>query len=672
MTDQNLDEIWAEWEDLFSQARVQIEALKTSKAPHQVQQAIASLFRATHTLKGMAGMMGYSAFARGAHRMEDLFDLIRKGKLRSTDSLMETLEAGLLALESGFRDLRKGRPEPDDYLLKVRKQLGELEALGRLGSEGRVDLSHMLDLPEPQRKALAEEERARVTVALQDEIPIHGLELGLGFDLFDEHLRRVTSAMNVQGEIISTLPVDLPDAPELLGFLILVAAKSLDLAALDLPEGTLRSLKLVGDPTRVPRALQASAPAPQAESVAPAAAEEAPGPVGAEVEILRLPATTVVGLEAELEEVIQLRDELANWARRREAEEPVPLLAAMEARLLGLQQTLLQMRMAKVETFFQRLEPMIKALSRELAKPVKLTFTGGDLELERALVGKLVEPFIHLIRNAFDHGLESPEERRGQGKSEQGMLRISATQKGRVLRFDIRDDGRGFDLPRIEEKGRALGLIRDEESPTPERLHRMVFEAGFTTRDEAGAISGRGVGMDAVREEIERLGGEVHLSSEWKRGSLIRLSFPMAKAILACLKVRAGGVLYGIPLTSVVRVQTQPKALRGGERVTVLGRELTFESLQACMGRPDPPNGQRTLVVVAVQAASAASGVELALGVDSILERGEVLLRGLPEHAQPAGVLGVNFTEGGVLWGLDPDALVGLGMESLVKRVTHG
>ena len=119
--------------------------------------------------------------------------------------------------------------------------------------------------------------------------------------------------------------------------------------------------------------------------------------------------------------------------------------------------------------------------------------------MERALVGKLIEPFVHLIRNAFDHGLEAPEERKAQGKSETGNIRISATQKGRVLRFDIRDDGRGFDLERIEAKARRLGLIRGETPATPDQLHRMVFEPGFTTREEAGAISGRGVGTCSRR-----------------------------------------------------------------------------------------------------------------------------------------------------------------------------
>jgi chemotaxis protein histidine kinase CheA len=473
--------------------------------------------------------------------------------------------------------------------------------------------------------------------------------------------------------LLSTLPQDLQDQPDRLGFVLLVASRHLDLKALDLPEGTLRAFRQVGDPGRVPKAMlakmaDAPAPVPEEPSVAEVLA------AAPETEVLRIPAERLEGLEGEIEELIQLRSELARRLKATAAQEEgaQALQDAMLARMLGLQRALIQMRMVKVHTFFDRIEPMIKALSRELGKPIKLSFAGGDLELERSLVGKLLEPFIHLIRNAFDHGLESPEERCEQGKNEQGSIRISATQKGRVLRFDIRDDGRGFDLARIEAKGRSMKLLREDEEATPERLHRLVFEPGFSTRESADQLSGRGVGMDVVRNEIEALGGEVHLSSEWKRGTLVRLSFPLAKAIVACLKVRAGGFHYAIPLSGIVRVQVLDRPYRGGERVQVLGRQLTFESLQACMGRPDPPGGQRIAVVVAVAAATAAQGLELAMGVDAILERGEVLLRGLPEFAQAPGLLGVGMQEEGLVWGLDPEGLVGLGMESLMRRVAHG
>ena len=264
---------------------------------------------------------------------------------------------------------------------------------------------------------------------------------------------------------------------------------------------------------------------------------------------------------------------------------------------------------------------MVKTLSRDMGKPVRLSFQGGDLELERSLLGRLTEPFLHLVRNALDHGLESPSERLALGKAETGSLKISASQRGRNLRFDIRDDGRGFDLARIEARGLAMGLLREGQVHSPEDLHRLTLEPGFSTQERASQISGRGVGMDVVRAEVEGLGGEIQLSSEPRRGSLVRLSLPLSRAVVGCLKVRCGQQAFGIPLSHVLRVQASPRALLGGSRVEVLGENLPMESLQACLGLSEPVGGQRLLVVLRQQGATADTGLELALGVDEVVGR---------------------------------------------------
>jgi two-component system chemotaxis sensor kinase CheA len=344
-------------------------------------------------------------------------------------------------------------------------------------------------------------------------------------------------------------------------------------------------------------------------------------------------------------------------------------MAQMEDGLLEVQKSLLQMRMIKVESLFSRLEPMVKSLSRDTGKPVKLTFQGGDLELERSLLGRLSEPFLHLMRNALDHGLETPSERLAHGKSESGSLRISASQRGRNLRFDIRDDGRGFDLERIESRGIQSGLLKTGQVHSPERLHRLTLEPGFSTQERATQISGRGVGMDVVRAEIEALGGEIHLSSEARRGSLIRLSIPLSRAVVSCLKVRCAGQAFGIPLGSVIRVQAGKQVRLGGDQVNVLGMSLPLESLQACLGLPEP-SAQRAFVVLGQQGATARS-VQVALGVDEILGRGEVLLRSLPELAHIGGIMGGSAQEEGILWVLDPEAILGLAMDSLMRRVAR-
>jgi len=668
--DHSFDDVWAECEDLFVQARQRLATLKGPQPPHVTQASVNALFRATHTLKGMAGMLGFPRFSQAAHRMEDIFDLMRQGRLRSTDSLIETLESGIQALESGMAGLRRGRPEPDDYLHAIRRQLGELEALARPPEGAVLDLTSLLDLPPDVLKALSEYERARVTAVLLAGFPIHGIRVSLALPTFDQRLRALGEAAGAQGELISTLPLEAPEDQERLCFLLLVATPALQVQALGaLPEEDLAVLELA-DPGRVPAGLRAETGPPEAPT--PTAEPPRPTPAPQDVEVLRLPAQRVEALEARLMAVAQVRDSASQVLRRiqdPDLEPPMAMMGEIEAGLLEVQKSLLQMRMVKVESLFQRIEPMVRALCRDMGKPVRLSFQGGDLELERSLLGRLTEPFLHLVRNALDHGLEDPAERRAQGKSETGSLRISASQRGRNLRFDIRDDGRGFDLARIEARGIAMGLLRAGQAHSPEDLHRLALEPGFSTQERASQISGRGVGMDVVRAEVEGMGGEIHISSEPRRGSLVRLSLPLSRAVVGCLKVRCGQQAYGIPLSHVLRIQASPAALSGGGRVEVLGERLPMESLQACLGLPEPVGGQRFIVALRQQGSATEAGLKLALGVDEVVGRIELLLRSLPELAHAPGIMGGSLQEEGILWVLDPEAVMGLAMDSLMRRV---
>ena len=670
--DHSFDDVWAECEDLFAQARQRLATLKTPQPPHVMQASVNALFRATHTLKGMAGMLGFPRFSQAAHRMEDIFDLMRQGRLRSTDSLLETLESGIQALESGMAGLRRGRPEMDDYLHAIRRQLGELEALARPPEGAVLDLTALLDLPPDLLKSLSEYERTRVTAVLLAGIRIHGISVCLDLANFDDRLRSISEAAGAQGELISTLPLEMHDDRDGLFFLLLVAAPSLDVQGLGALPGESPEIMELGDPDRVPASLRADpgplSPPPAADAPQAGAAP----PLPQDVEVLRLPAHRVDALEARLMNVAQVRDSASQALRQLRdpgLEPPMAMMGEIEAGLLEVQKTLLQMRMVKVESLFQRIEPMVKSLSRDMGKPVRLSFQGGDLELERSLLGRLTEPFLHLVRNALDHGLESPSERVAQGKAETGSLRISASQRGRNLRFDIRDDGRGFDLARIEARGIAMGLLRPGQAHTSEDLHRLTLEPGFSTQERASQISGRGVGMDVVRAEVEGMGGEIQISSEPRRGSRVRLSLPLSRAVVGCLKVRCGSQAFGIPLSHVLRVQASSAALTGGDRIEVLGESLPMESLQACLGLPEPTGGQRFLVALRQQGAAAEAGLKLALGVDEVVGRTELLLRSLPELAHAPGIMGGSLQEEGILWVLDPEAVMSLAMDSLMRRV---
>ena len=654
--DQSFDAVWTECEDLFAQARTALAALREPQAPHLARGHLNALFRATHTLKGMAAMLGFPALSQAAHRLEDLFDLVRQGRLSLTEALLDTLESGIQALEQGLEGLKRGRPEPADHLHAIRRQLGELEALA-LPLEGDApNLSALLDLPASTREALSAQERQRATALLLEGLPIRGLQLNLDLATFDARLRAVSGALATQGEILSTLPWEAPAGVDGIAFLLLAASAELDLEALALAPGELGFCRLLADPSQVPLALRTSgAPTPEAP----------PGPAP-EVAYLRLPVRWVDALEARLQGVGQLREQASHLLRLDQvsaAEQPLALLAVMEEGLMEVQHALLQMRMVRVETLFSRLEALAKSLARESDKPLTLRFHGGDLEVERDLLGRLAEPFLHLIRNALDHGQEGPAARRAAGKPEAGCLRISATQEGRHLCFQLEDDGRGFDLARIAAKGRALGLLGDDP-PSPEVLLRLVLEPGFSTREVASELSGRGVGLDVVRSEVESLGGELQLSSAPDRGSLVRLLLPLHRVVLACLKVRCGNHTFGLPLESVLRVRAGRVALPCGSSVQDLGHALPMTSLLTCIGLPAPESHPAFVVL-------RDGGEGTAMGVDEVQGKVSVLLRSLPELARVRGIMGGAHQEDGILWVVDPREALELAGLALAGRMAH-
>ncbi len=653
---QSFDAVWTECEDLFAQARTALRDLQGPQAPHVARAHLNALFRATHTLKGMAGMLGFPALSQAAHRLEDLSDLVRQGRLSITDGFLETLARGIQALEDGLEGVKRGRPEPADHLQAIRREMGELEALA-LPLEGAApNLCALLDLPASAREALSAQERLRTTAVLLEGLTIRGLLLNLDLANFDARLRAVSGALAAQGEILSTLPWEAPEGTDGIAFLVLAASAELDLEALGLAPGELGSCRVLADPAQVPSAVR------KPVDPAPASREAAPP----EVAFLRLPVQWVDDLEVRLQSVEHLRgqaSQLLGPGQASPAEAPLALLAGMEDGLMEVQHTLLQMRMVQVETLFSRLEALAKSLARDSGKPLAITFRGGDLAVERDLLSRLAEPFLHLIRNALDHGQEGPAVRRAAGKPEAGTLCLSATQQGRHLCFQLQDDGRGFDLTRIAAKGRALGLL-GEAPASPEALLRLVLEPGISTREEVTELSGRGVGLDVVRSEVVALGGELHLSSEAGLGSLISLRVPLHRVVLACLKVRCGQHTFGLPLESVLRVRAGRLPLTCGAAVQELGRAVPMTSLLACLGLPAPESHPAFVLLQ--------DGAEwVALGVDEVLSKGNVLLRSLPELARVPGIMGGAQREDGILWVLDPREALDLAGLAQTRRLTH-
>jgi two-component system chemotaxis sensor kinase CheA len=284
-----------------------------------------------------------------------------------------------------------------------------------------------------------------------------------------------------------------------------------------------------------------------------------------------------------------------------------------------------------LRTAFQRFPRLVREMSADLGKPAALVIEGEDTEADKAIVEILVEPLLHVLRNSMDHGIEEAAERAAAGKPAMATIRLSAARQGDHVVLEIADDGRGVDVVRVREVARERGVVSAEVlvAMKDEEVIDLVFAPGFSTAAKVTGLSGRGVGMDAVRAAVRRLGGQVELSSTAGKGTKVRFVLPFSAMITQVMTVEAGGQVFGIPLEEVVetiRVAKEKIFPVGAARAIVLrDKTIPLVDLAEALGIPrsEEPAGDATIVVANVE------GEVGALRVDRVGERMEIMLKPL-------------------------------------------
>lgn len=331
-------------------------------------------------------------------------------------------------------------------------------------------------------------------------------------------------------------------------------------------------------------------------------------------------------------DMVLARNELAR--RLREAPGDVEVDGAFE-RLSGIiaemRDAITRTRMQRIENLFVALPRMVRDLSAELGKQVLVDIDGGDVELDREMIEMIRDPLTHIIRNAIDHGIESPAERLTSGKREIGLLAVSARQSGNQILIEIADDGRGIDGSRLVEKAVANGVIDREAGQKLSRGEQLalIFEAGLSTADRVTAISGRGVGMDVVRSNVERIGGLVEVDSVQNKGTRMTLRVPLTLTIIPALTVSIGSQHFAIPRTAIEEIvranggSVSLDKIGGAGVATIRGRRVPEVALADVLGLPSTLNDdERTLVVL-----RPAGGDVYALAVDRIHDHEELVVK---------------------------------------------
>jgi two-component system, chemotaxis family, sensor kinase CheA len=617
-------------------------------------ETVDAIFRIAHSMKGMSATMGFENMAALTHQMEDVFELLRQrsGGLEreAIDVLLRCLDALSVAVDAIEVDgAERLDPAPLIELLQglVRERTPD-QQVDRLGGEAAPAL------PDEVAIALAADEtvlHARVQLAEDVLMPTVRafMVLTAAADLGEivmsapreEHVeafdgRVIDVWLSVEVEI-DTLHAALAAVPD-------VESVAVEECVADAePTEVVEAEPAVTDP--VPALAAAPAPA-----VAPAS---------------RAAATVRVDAER-LDQLMHLMGELVVQRTHVEilaAQADVPGLTQAMQELTrcshGLQAMVMQVRMIPVEAVFLRFPRLVRDLSSKLNKQVELKLVGQDTELDRTVVDALGDPIVHLVRNALDHGLEGPEEREAAGKPATGTVEISARHAGGNVVITVSDDGRGVNPAAVAKKAVARGLITAEQAEGIDaaRAIELLFAPGFSTAETTSDISGRGVGMDAVRTKIRELGGEVVMTSEPGRGSTAQIRLPLTLAIMSALLVRAGGRSYGIALDRVdrtVRLADHTVRSAAGQRMLVMRDSvLPLRDAADVLGHDSEGNCEFAVIVHSQERS-------IALAVSALIGQRELVTRPLPpDVADLAAVSGAAvLSDGEIALLVDCDALM--------------
>jgi two-component system chemotaxis sensor kinase CheA len=618
------------------------------------RETVDEIFRIAHSMKGMSATMGFEGMAALTHQMEDVFELLRQrsGGLEreAIDVLLRCLDAlsvAVDAIEAGGAESLDPAPLVELLQGLVRERTPD-QQVARRGGEAAP--------------ALPDE----VAIALAADTAVLHARVRLTHDVLMPTVRAfmVLTAAADLGAIVTSAPHE-EDVEAFDGRVIdvwvsaEVEAETLEQSLAAVPDVESVTVEECGAPVEevAPIVDEAAAPEPAAGIPEPVAA--APATASR--------AATTVRVDAErLDQLMHLMGELVVQRTHVEilaAQADVPGLGQAMQELTrcshGLQAMVMQVRMIPVEAVFLRFPRLVRDLSSKLGKQVELKLVGQETELDRTVVDALGDPIVHLVRNALDHGLEGPEEREAAGKPATGTVEISARHAGGNVVITVSDDGRGVNPEAVAKKAVARGLITPEQAETIDaaRAIELLFAPGFSTAETTSDISGRGVGMDAVRTKIRELGGEVVMISEPGHGSTAQIRLPLTLAIMSALLVRADGRSYGIALDRVdrtVRLADHTVRSAAGQRMLVMRDSvLPLRDAAGALGHGSDEECEFAVIVHSQERS-------IALAVSELIGQRELVTRPLPSDvADLAAVSGAAvLSDGEIALLVDCDALM--------------
>ena len=637
---------------------------------------INEIFRAAHSLKGMAGTMGYKRMQNLTHDMENVFSEVRNGNMKVNSSLVDVLFQCLDALEEYVSNIQETQDEGTNDNEPIIKALNEF-----IASEGRDDApaeqeassqstEEEAKLENNGKIVLADFEKNAVNEALKKQLHVYEIRVCVDENCILKAARAFLVFKNLEGhgDIIKSEPSvqDIEDEKFDFDFhIVIITEESFEditkiiksvseikdasgyeittpfaeakdeqhEEAKESEEQTIAEQKEKKEESKTAGSASGK-PAAQTKPVASGNGNAKAKPVGHTVRVDIEKLDVLMNLVSEL---IIAKNGLVASSNEEEGgvnQSFNEQIEYLERVTTNLHESVMKVRMMPIESVVSKFPRMIRDLSKKLNKKMELYMSGEDTELDRTVIDEIGDPLMHLLRNSADHGLESAEVRRERGKSEVGSIFLDAYQDGNNVVIEVRDDGNGIDVENVKNKAVSKGTITEEQAAvmTDKDVIDLLFKPSFSTADKVTDVSGRGVGLDVVKSKIEALGGDVEVKTVYGEGSTFIIRLPLTLAIIQALMVKLGDEKYAISLGSIQTIEDIPvsdiKYVHAKEVIHLRGNVIPIIRLRELLDVPGEQPEQENITVVIVSKGDKQAG----LVVDSLIGQMEIVIKSLGKY----------------------------------------
>ncbi|MCP9472999.1 MAG: chemotaxis protein CheA [Nitrospira sp.] len=662
------------------------------------------IFRSAHSIKGASGMFGFDAVAQFTHKMETLLDLLRSGKKSVTPGLTDLLLKSTDCLKTLLDGVKLNAPVDDNVVQRLSTELAAVSAgegerasassptavaeppassggaydirwtppewlfrrgldplqifkeLARIGRLGRVnvDTSRLPDLNNmnPETCYLSWTMRLETAASPKEvesvfEFVREDGELSIEAVAVPDSAPTVSGA-DVQREAKSATLEISEGGPKSIGE-ILVESGAVSKEAL---ERALSQQKRVGEilieqkaatPQQIEQALQT-----QRQMEAAAQAKKADT---ASIRVDTAKIDKLINLVGELVITQSMLSDLGTRFEMGQVHVLLERIAQLERNTREIQERVMSIRMVPIGTAFSRFPRLVRDLAAKLGKKIQLVLSGEETELDKTVIEAIGDPLTHLVRNAADHGLEMPEERLDNNKPETGVIKLNAFHESGNICITVEDDGRGLNRDKILAKAVKQGLVADGAALSDDQIHALIMKPGFSTAEQVSDLSGRGVGMDVVKRNIEALGGTVSIKTVLGKGTTFTLKLPLTLAIIEGMTIRVGRETYIVPMLSILEsIQPKPEAVKtivgNGELIDVRGIYLPVIRLYEVFNvQPEYEDPAKAILLVVET-----EGERVAVMVDEILGQQQVVIKSMEQNFRKVqGIAGATILGDGTV-----------------------